>query len=82
MVYVSADHQCAALGFTRDVWNKFTMVAGLPDAMTTRIVGPYGHHTHRGYELEATLLWLAERVPSFSEKHEAKLRGMAQESAR
>lgn len=84
MVYVSATHIHTALGYSRDVWNKAVMLIGNPTAITARLPNDNKDRwqTQRGYELEATLLWLQTRVPSFNGKHESKLRGMAQEPVR
>jgi len=78
--FVSVEDICTATGYSIDVWRKGQMIFGKPKATSARI-DRHGKNsprkTHVGFEIEATVLWLLERVPSFNEIQENTLRSLA-----
>jgi len=57
------------------------MIFGKPVAQETRVTGKNyvvdKRVNHLAFELEATVLWLLDRVPTFNAAKEAKLRLLA-----
>lgn len=82
MLYVSANDIAESLSHRLDVYRKFMLVGGKPTAIEARIPSRRSNWQELGFELESTILWLMEKVPTFRAENEKKLRAYARHAVR